>query len=296
MDRYAVIGNPISHSSSPAIHARFAKQTEQDMRYEAIGVNADVLAEEVARLHAENYLGLNVTLPHKQAIASLCESVSDRAGRAGAVNTLIRTDSGWIGDNTDGAGLMADLQRLQFEIKGQRVLILGAGGAVRGILAPLLALEPAQLVVSNRNPWKPEKLAEDFADLGTLLPRTHLALKGDTYDVIINATSAGHCGAMPSIPGKVLAEGGKCYDLSYGKAHEPFLVWAKAQGAGQVSDGLGMLVQQAAIAFSLWRKVMPETTPVMESLQSQMQHHIRTVVVAEHESPHRSHVELPPQD
>ena len=126
MDRYAVIGNPISHSSSPAIHARFAKQTEQDMRYEAIGVNADVLAEEVARLHAENYLGLNVTLPHKQAIASLCESVSDRAGRAGAVNTLIRTDSGWIGDNTDGAGLMADLQRLQFEIKGQRVLILGA--------------------------------------------------------------------------------------------------------------------------------------------------------------------------
>lgn len=296
MDRYAVIGNPISHSSSPAIHTRFAKQTEQDLRYEAIGVGADVLESELKRLHEAHYQGLNVTLPHKQNVAAICESVSQRAEQACAVNTLTRTNSGWTGDNTDGEGLIADFKRLKIRIAGQRVLILGAGGAVRGILAPLLAEKPAELVVSNRNPWKPEKLAEDFAALGVVLPRTHLALKGDRYDVIINATSAGHSGLMPSIPGQILAANGKCYDLSYGEAHAPFAAWAESQAASQVHDGLGMLVEQAAAAFKLWRGVSPDTLPVLDTLRGQMQHRIKTVVLAASEPLRKSHVELPPQD
>lgn len=296
MDHYAVIGNPVSHSSSPAIHSRFARQSGQDLRYEAIGVAEAVLVDELKRLHGEGYLGLNVTLPHKQAVAAQCVTVSDRAQRAGAVNTLLRDGDGWRGDNTDGEGFVADLARLGIGVAGQRVLILGAGGAVRGILEPLLALKPSQLVVSNRNPWKPEKLAEDFQSLGTVTPRTHLALKGDTYDLIINATSAGHSGKMPAVPGRVLARGGIAYDLSYGEAHAPFADWAHAQGATAIHDGLGMLVEQAACAFALWRGVRPEVVPVLESLRGQMQHRVRTVIVGESESLRRSHVELPPQD
>ena len=296
MDRYAVIGNPISHSSSPTIHKLFANQTGQDLRYEAIGVAEDVLEPELDRLHGEGYRGLNVTLPHKQAVAARCESVSKRAQRAQAVNTLVRTDTGWTGDNTDGAGFLADLKRLGIEVCGKQVLILGAGGAVRGILEPLLSEKPDVLAVSNRNPWKPEKLAEDFAGIGEITPRTHHALKGDRFDLIINATSAGHCGVMPRLPGQLLEQGGVCYDLSYGVAHEPFAVWAESQGATQVHDGLGMLVEQAAKAFEIWRGVAPDVLPVLETLRGQMQHRIKTVVIPESESLRRSHVELPPQD
>lgn len=296
MDRYAVIGNPISHSSSPTIHHLFANQTEQDLRYEAIGVAEDALESELDRLHAEGYLGLNVTLPHKQSVAARCEAVTPRAQLAQAVNTLVRTDSGWSGDNTDGVGFMADLRRLGVQIEGQQVLIIGAGGAVRGILQPLLEARPEQLVVSNRNPWKPEKLAEDFASVGTVVPRTHHALKGDRYQLIINATSAGHSGCMPRLPGQLLADSGVCYDLSYGAAHAPFLDWAQSQSAAEVHDGLGMLVSQAAVAFECWRGCVADVEPVLSSLRGQTQHRLKTVVVPESESLRRSHVELPPQD
>ncbi len=267
LDRYAVLGQPIAHSKSPFIHAAFARATQQKLSYEALEVSPEALAETLKSLHAEPYLGLNITLPHKTAVAALCESVSARAEQAGAVNTLTRTDSGWAGDNTDGAGCIADLDRLGIALAGKSVLLLGAGGAARGLIAPLLARQPALLAVSNRNPWKPEELAERFKPLGNIVPRTHLALKGDTYDLIINATSAGHSGAMPRLPGQLLAKGGAVYDLSYGAAHAPFASWAKSQGAGVIADGLGMLVAQAAEAFALWRGLRPELAPVLACLR-----------------------------
>lgn len=267
-DRYAVIGYPVSHSKSPFIHAQFARQTRQDLHYDAVEVEVDALTEALAHLHGEPYRGLNVTLPHKVEVAKFCEQVSERAQLAGAVNTLVRTDSGWHGDNTDGEGCLRDLQRLGFTVRDARVLVVGAGGAARGILGPLLQQGPAQLVLSNRNPWKPEALAEQFKAVGTIQPRTHLSLKGDRYDLIINASSAGHSGEMPRLPGQLLAEGGACYDLSYGSAYEPFAAWAREQGAQRISDGLGMLVEQAAAAFEIWRGVRPDTAPVLAALRS----------------------------
>lgn len=269
MDHYAVIGQPIAHSRSPLIHAAFARQTGQKLGYEAIEVASEELAATLVQLHAEPYYGLNVTLPHKQAVAALCEQVSERAELAGAVNTLVRTASGWVGDNTDGEGFLHDLAvNLQVGLAGRRVLLLGAGGAARGLIAPILSAKPAQLVVSNRNPWKPEELAERYKALGPIVPRTHLSLKGDRYDLIINATSAGHSGAMTRLPGPVLAEQGVCYDLSYGAAAEPFLAWAREQGAALASDGLGMLVEQAAAAFTIWRGLRPDTAPVLAALRA----------------------------
>lgn len=267
LDRYAVIGQPIAHSKSPFIHAAFARAAGEKLSYEALEVAPAALADTLKALHAEPYLGLNVTLPHKTAVAALCESVSERAEQAGAVNTLTRSDSGWRGDNTDGAGFIADLERLGIALAGKTVLLLGAGGAARGLLAPILQHRPALLAVSNRNPWKPEELAERFKSLGPIVPRTHLALKGDQYDLVINATSAGHAGAMPRLPGQLIAPGGAAYDLSYGTAHLPFAQWARSQGAAIVADGLGMLVAQAAIAFESWRRVKPEVGPVLESLR-----------------------------
>jgi shikimate dehydrogenase len=266
-ERYAVIGQPISHSRSPQIHSAFAQQTSQSLSYGAIEVAPAALADTLSDLHAQGYAGINVTLPHKIAVIALCEDVSARAKLAGAVNTLIRTASGWRGDNTDGEGFISDLQRLGIAVAGRRVLVLGAGGAVRGILESLLLAMPAELVVSNRNPWKPETLAEDFRSVGTLLPRTHLSLKGDQYDLVINATSAGHAGQMITLPPDLLAKGADCYDLSYGKAFAPFAAWARAQHAARVEDGLGMLVGQAAAAFALWRGVRPQTAPVIAALR-----------------------------
>ena len=296
MDRYAVIGQPIAHSRSPVIHAQFAKQTGQDLRYEAIAIAPEALATELQRLHGEGVRGLNVTLPHKQAVAKLCESVSERAQLAGAVNTLTRTASGWVGDNTDGEGFVTDLARLGLNVAGGRVLVLGAGGATRGIIAPLLAAKPAQLVVSNRNPWKPEELAELFKPLGTITPRTHIALKGDRYDLIINATSAGHAGGIPMLPGQLLAPGGACYDLSYCDAHAPFARWAASQGAARCEDGLGMLIEQAASSFAIWRGVRPQTAPTMGHVRMLIESSCIPEAVLPHQPVRHLHVEKPPQD
>ncbi|AXQ27221.1 shikimate dehydrogenase [Solimonas sp. K1W22B-7] len=267
MDRYAVIGFPVSHSKSPLIHARFARQTGQELGYEAIEIAPAALAERLAQMHAEGYRGCNATLPHKLVVAKLCEQVSERAQLAGAVNTLLRTDSGWRGDNSDGEGFIADLRNLGLAVAGRRVLLLGTGGAARGILKPLLDEKPAELVLSGRNPWKPEEIAEQFKPHGRIVPRTHASLKGDLYDLVINATSVGHQGAAPRLPGQLLAPGGACYDLSYGPAHAPFAAWARSQGAALVADGLGMLVEQAAVSFELWRGVRPQTAGVVEELR-----------------------------
>lgn len=269
MDRYAVIGHPITHSKSPLIHAQFARQTAQDLSYDAVDVEPEVLPVALKALHEQGYQGLNVTLPHKVAVSALCEDVSERAKIAGAVNTLIRTPSGWRGDNTDGEGLIRDLlDHLRITIHGQRVLVLGAGGAARGILKPLLDQQPTELTLSNRNPWKPEELAEQFKAYGRVRPATHIALKGDQFDLIINATSAGHDGAELRLPPNLLAEGGACYDLSYGKAFAAFAAWACTQGATRVSDGLGMLVGQAAESFAIWRGVKPDVKPVITRLRA----------------------------
>ncbi|HUP92317.1 MAG TPA: shikimate dehydrogenase [Solimonas sp.] len=267
MERYAVIGQPVGHSLSPRIHALFAAQTGQALGYEAIEVAADVLAATLARLHAEGYSGLNVTLPHKLAAMALCGALTERASLAGAVNTLSRTGEGWAGDNTDGTGCLADLQAQGMNPAGKRVLVLGSGGAARGILKPLLDAKPAELVLSNRNPWKPEELAEQFKPHGAIRPCTHLALKGDLFDLVINATSAGHAGQAVKLPFQLLAPGAACYDLSYGKVHAPFRAWATEQGAAKIADGLGMLVEQAALAFELWRGVRPQTAPVLQELR-----------------------------
>jgi len=269
MDRYAVIGSPVSHSKSPFIHGRFAEATGQSMSYEALEIAPEALAERLAQLHADGYRGFNVTLPHKLAVARLCGQVSERAQLAGAVNTLLRTEDGWQGDNSDGEGFVTDLRRnCGIALAGKRVLVIGAGGAARGILQPLLGEKPAELVLSSRNPWKPEEIAEQFKPQGRITPRTHASLKGDLYDVIVNATSTGHQGFMPKLPGQLLATGGACYDLSYGMAHEPFADWARAQGAARIADGLGMLVEQAAVSFALWRGVRPETAPVLKALRA----------------------------
>lgn len=295
-DRYAVIGQPIAHSQSPRIHAMFSDSTGEVLRYGAIEVAVDALADRVRALHAQAYLGLNVTLPHKQTVLELCENVTERARLAGAVNTLIRSDSGWNGDNTDGVSLLADLKRIGVSVAGRRVLIVGAGGAARGIVGPLLSAGPAQLVVSNRNPWKPEAIAELFSAVGKVLPRTHLTLKGDRYDVVINATSAGHGGSMPRLPGQLLADGGFCYDLSYGEAHAPFVEWSEAQGAARIEDGLGMLVAQAAASFEIWRGTKPEIGPVLDALRGRLPEDCASDGATEHQPVHRAHVELPPQD
>lgn len=268
MMRCAVIGDPVAHSLSPRIHAAFAAQTGLALDYQALAVTPEALAERVASLFAEGWRGCNVTLPHKAAVAALCRARHPRAEQAGAVNTLIRGEDGWIGDNTDGLGFMADLARLGIAIHGRRVLVVGAGGAARGLLGPLLAASPAQLVVSNRNPWKPEALAEAFAPLGRVLPRTHLALKGDRYDLLINATSAGHDGSLPRLPPGLLAAGAVAYDLSYGAAHRPFADWARHNGASAVHDGLGMLVEQAAESFLRWHGQRPQTGPVLAALRA----------------------------
>lgn len=269
VDRYAVIGQPVGHSRSPRIHARFAQQTGAALSYEAIEVAPAALAETLARLHAEGYAGLNVTLPHKTAVATLCESTGEAAARAGSVNTLVRTAAGWHGETTDGRGLLRDLRgTLGVTIEGHRVLVLGAGGAARGVLESLLAERPALLAISNRNPWKPEAIAEAFKPLGNIVPRTHLSLKGDRFDLVINATSAGHSGEVPRLPPRLFAEGALAYDLNYGPAARPFLDWAQTQGASRGSDGLGMLVEQAAEAFLLWRGQRPATAEVLAELRS----------------------------
>ena len=260
--RFAVIGDPVAHSRSPGIHEAFAAQFGLAIGYERIAVPADELVEHLAALHGQGYQGLNVTGPHKQAVMAACTGLSERAGRAGAVNTLLSRDGGWYGDNTDGEGLARDLARLGIELAGRRVLVLGAGGAARGIVEPLLAAGPDELVLSSRNPWKPEALVPVFGDLGRYRPCTHHALKGDRFDLLINATSIGHDGRFLRLPPGLAADGAVAYDLNYGPAHAPFANWARGQGIDAVHDGAGMLIEQAAAGFALWHGREPDTGPL----------------------------------
>ncbi|GAA4895437.1 shikimate dehydrogenase [Ferrimonas pelagia] len=270
MDQYAVFGNPIHHSKSPFIHQRFARQTQQTLEYRAILAAEDGFADAVVAFRQAGGCGANVTLPFKEQAFALCDRLTERARCAGAVNTLYwQADGGLLGDNTDGQGLVADLHRSGITIEGARVLILGAGGAVRGVLHPIFACSPRRVVIANRTADKAVALARDFAELGVVSGCGLDEMSGE-YDLIINGTSASLSGALPAMEGVRLSHEGSTYDMAYGKEATPFQRWGQAQGGKHHLAGLGMLVAQAAESFSLWRGVKPEVVPVLEELAEQM--------------------------
>ena len=268
-DRYAVIGNPIAHSKSPLIHAAFARQTGQDIAYGRILGSREDFAGDVQRFVAEGGKGLNVTVPFKEEAFALADTRSERAQAAGAVNTLLVLDGGQLrGDNTDGVGLVRDLCcNHRFMLAGARVLLLGAGGASRGVLRPLLAERPAALVIGNRTAEKAVELAATTAGLGPVEGCGLPALAGRRFDLVINGTAAGLKGELPAIPDDCLAAGGWVYDMLYGAEPTAFVRWGLARGAARALDGLGMLVEQAAESFFLWRGASPDTAPVIEALR-----------------------------
>jgi len=267
-DQYGVVGHPVSHSWSPFIHGMFAKSTAQNLVYRLFDITPDNFRREALRLFTGGVRGLNITLPHKQAAAELVNELTPRAERAKAVNTIaFFEDTSLLGDNTDGLGLTADLERnLGMTLADKRVLILGAGGAVRGVLAPLLERELRELVIANRTPDRARNLATEFADMGQISGCGFGDLRGPSYDLIVNATSASLHGEMPLIPAGIVGEQTICYDMAYGRGHTPFTLWAKSLHAARTTKGWGMLVEQAAESFLLWRGIRPDTQPVLEAL------------------------------
>ncbi len=268
VDDYAVMGNPIGHSKSPAIHAQFAEQTQQAINYTAIHVDLGGFEQAVGNFIASSGKGLNITVPFKQEAWNLADERSERAERAGAVNTLILKDKKIIGDNTDGVGLVRDLiDNKKLALKNTRILLMGAGGAARGVLLPLLNQQPAQLTIVNRTAEKAKDLADSFADQGKTLGCGYDVLGGESFDLIINATAASLQGELPPLPEGIIASGGACYDMMYGSEPTTFMRWCEQQGADKVFDGLGMLVEQAAESFYLWRDVRPQTVEVIDVLR-----------------------------
>ncbi len=269
-DRYAVIGHPVDHSLSPTIHAQFAEQTGEAIEYGRIDPGEDGFAEGAASFFGEGGRGVNVTLPFKAEAFDWCDRRSERARRARVVNTLTLQANGWVaGDNTDGVGLVADLVgHLDLGLAGTRVLLIGAGGAARGVLGPLLAEMPVDLVIVNRTPARAESLAADFADAGPVRGCGFDAVANEAaFDLVINASAASLGGALPPIPDGAVARGGAVYDMMYGAKAESFLAWGRDAGAATVADGLGMLVEQAAESFHVWRGVRPETAAVLAALR-----------------------------
>lgn len=271
-DRYAVFGNPIKHSKSPQIHAAFASSTQQELNYEAICVPVDNFSAYVADFLSSNGRGLNVTIPFKQEAWALAEVRSPRAELAGAVNTLYRDDQGRLcGDNTDGVGMVRDIVRNNGgSIQGKKVLILGAGGAVRGVLQPVLEQQPERLVIANRTAAKAQELAQLVADLGNVTGGGYDELDDQSFDLIINGTAASLQGEIPPLPDNILANNAWCYDMMYGAEPTAFCVWAQAQGAAKSLDGLGMLVEQAAESFRIWRGLEPDSNMVIKQIRADL--------------------------
>lgn len=277
MDKYAVIGNPIAHSKSPQIHSYFAQQAEEKLMYEALLSPVEKFEETVRAFIQGNGKGLNVTVPFKQEAFELADELSDYAQNAGAVNTLVfREDGSIYGTNTDGIGLVRDLvENHQSLIKGKRILLLGAGGAVRGVMQPLLMQLPKQIFIANRTPERARELASDMRGLlNQNSEEAECKLAGGgfeningEFDLIINGTAASLQGIMPPIPESCLATGVHCYDMMYGGRPTAFENWCEDQGATKVMNGLGMLVEQAAESFSIWRGKMPDTKPVLETMR-----------------------------
>jgi shikimate dehydrogenase len=272
-DKYAVFGNPIAHSKSPDIHRQFAEQTGQDLSYSKQLVADDGFESAADAFFAAGGKGLNITVPFKQDAYAYVARTTPRARRAGAVNTLsLEADGTILGDTTDGVGLVSDIiNNLGWEVRHKRVLVLGAGGAVRGVLEPLLAQQPQHIVIANRTVDKALQLSKGFAEFGYLLGCGFDMLDEQQFDLIINGTSAGLQGDLPPLPDSLIDANGAtaCYDMLYGAKPTPFMQWAAQRGA-KVSDGLGMLVGQAAESFALWRGIRPETAAVIASLRAQL--------------------------
>ncbi len=268
IDRYGVMGYPVSHSRSPVIHRLFALQTQQNMQYELLQVSPEKLETAVRQFQRTGGKGLNVTVPHKSEVAKLADSMSERAATAGAVNTLSFRDGQIFGDNTDGIGLLRDLAvNLGIPLEGSNILILGAGGATRGIVGPLLEMQPVSLRIANRSLSKAQALADHFSSAGPISAcRFNMVPVTKRYDLIINATSAGVKGETPPYPEAAVSESTFCYDLSYGLKPTPFSTWAREAGAANSVMGWGMLVEQAAESFKIWRGVRPDTAPVLKQI------------------------------
>ena len=272
-DFYAVIGNPIAHSKSPIIHHAFAELTRQDIQYERVLAPLDDFAGTVHSLIAQGFKGANVTVPFKLEAFAIANQLTERAQDAGAVNTLIFTPQGIVGDNTDGVGLVRDVsENLGVSIQGKRVLLIGAGGASEGVLHPLLAAQPALLIITNRTLDKAINMVKRVEARGEMLYVSVDAyafddLAGQQFDIVINATSAGLTDSQLPLPASIFAPGALAYDMMYGRV-TPFMAFAHQHGASVV-DGLGMLIEQAAEAFYLWRGVRPDTAPVIEMFKHQ---------------------------
>ena len=269
MDKYCVFGNPIKHSRSPFIHQSFAKTTKQAIHYDTCLVELDGFTEAVYDFNAKEGRGANVTVPFKEQALTLADELSERARLAGAVNTLIFKEGKIYGDNTDGEGLVQDLLRNRVQLNGSRILLLGAGGAAKGVILPLLAQNPKSIIIANRTISKAESLIEQF-DNDKLAACGFEKTAGQEFDVIINATSASLSGTSPAISTSIINNNIVCYDMVYGKSLTPFLAWAKRQGASRVIDGLGMLVGQAAESFGIWRGVKPSVEPVIHELRESL--------------------------
>lgn len=270
-DRYAVVGNPIAHSKSPTIHGLFAEATQQAMTYEKKLIALGDFDRDVSEFFAQGGKGLNVTVPFKENAFRYPDQLTPRAQLAGAVNTLIKQEDGKIlGDTTDGTGLVGDLKRQGFALKDAQILVLGAGGAVRGILEPLLAESPQSVVIANRTVGKAQQLADTFKDHGSIISCGFDQLDAYAFDTVINGTSASLSGELPPVPPSIFAKASKtgAYDMMYGKELTPFLQWAAENGVTNLADGLGMLVGQAAESFRLWRGVLPEIEPIINTLRN----------------------------
>jgi shikimate dehydrogenase len=269
IDRYGVMGYPVSHSRSPVIHRLFALQTGESLQYELLQVSPEKLETAIRQFQRTGGKGLNITVPHKSEVTKLVDQTSERAATAGAVNTLSFKGGEIHGDNTDGIGLLRDLAvNLGVAVEDANILILGAGGATRGIVGPLLEMQPTSLRIANRTLEKAQALADHFSRSGPVSACRFNAIPvSEPYDLIINATSAGLKGESPPYPAAAISETTFCYDLSYGLSPTPFSIWARESGAAQSVMGWGMLVEQAAESFKIWRGIRPETTPVLKQMK-----------------------------
>jgi shikimate dehydrogenase len=270
-DRYAVVGFPVSHSWSPFIHGLFAQNTGQNLVYRLLEIPPERFATDVGAFFAAGARGVNVTVPHKQAAADLVKYRTPRAEIAGAVNTISNESGDLLGDNTDGAGLVNDLvNNLHLRLADMRILLLGAGGAARGVLGPLLGCAPGLIQIANRNEARAAHLANEFRSLGDVRYSDFEAVGRNKdlppFDLIINATSASLQDIVPPIGSKCIGDNTICYDMVYGKNQTAFVRWAYDHGAARACVGWGMLIEQAAEAFYLWRGVRPDTKPVMDAI------------------------------
>ena len=268
---YAVFGNPIAHSQSPLVHSLFAKQVGIDLEYRAIQVDIGGFEQAVSGFQANGGNGLNVTVPFKLNAWKIADELTDRAQLAGAVNTLFFQDNSIKGDNTDGAGLVKDIElNLNVALTESKILVIGAGGAVRGVLAPMLEKQPESITISNRTKGKADALVEMFADYGTVSSTTLEQANLGRYDIVINATSTGIHGEVPSVSPQVFRGVSLVYDMMYGKNPTKFMQWAGQNSGAQISDGLGMLIEQAAESFKIWHGVMPQTSAVIGAVRSKL--------------------------